>query len=44
LKDLDSLVDEITGKYHRMESFGTVPLDTLRSVMHRMVRSALRMV
>lgn len=44
LKDLDRLVDEITGKYHSLELFSMAPTDIMRATMRRMVRSALGMI
>jgi glyoxylase-like metal-dependent hydrolase (beta-lactamase superfamily II) len=42
--DLDRLIKEIAGKYLKLELFKRVPVETMRAIIERMVRSALRMV
>jgi len=41
LKDLESLIEEVTDKYRKLELFSLVPAGLLRAITGRMVKSAL---
>ena len=44
LQDLELLVDETAQKYHALDFFSMAPLEVIRAMLSRMVRSALGMV
>jgi 2-aminobenzoylacetyl-CoA thioesterase len=44
LQDLDRLVEETVENYHTLQLFRLIPIDVLRAIIHRMVRSALGQV
>jgi glyoxylase-like metal-dependent hydrolase (beta-lactamase superfamily II) len=44
LQDIDRLVEETAENYHTLQLFRLIPFDVLRTIIHRMVRSALGQV
>ena len=44
LQDIDLLVEEMTEKYRSLELFQQVPLDIMRAITERMVKSALGLI